>query len=125
MKAGLLEKSVFEATYSIEENLDKKEQKYEIEIKCDSYNLTKDEKFLDDKNNLYDLIPNEKIKIKNNPFILTSSPNSSIFYIEENISNKSNNIYTIKKTREEIIYLINTFKALLNFILVIKHRKRN
>ena len=35
-----------------EENLDKKEQKYEIEIKCDSYNLTKDEKFLDDKNNL-------------------------------------------------------------------------
>ena len=101
-----------------EENLDKKEQKYEIEIKCDSYNLTKDEKFLDDKNNLYDLIPNEKIKIKNKAFILTSSPNSSIFDIEENISNKSNNIYTIKKTREEIIYLINTFKALLNFILV-------
>ena len=100
-----------------EENEDKKHYEHEIEIKCDSYDINKDERFFDEKNKLYDLIPNEKIKIKNNPFILTSEPNISIFDID-NLTEKNNNIYTIKKTREEIIYLINTFKDLLYFILV-------
>ena len=70
--------------------------------------------FFDEKINLYNLITDEKFKIKS-PFILTSNPNNNIFDIE-NID--KNNIYTIQKTNKEIIYLINVFKKLLKFTLV-------
>ena len=96
---------------------DKKE--YEGGIFNINYDLEKkssDKKFFDEKYNLYDLISNEKIKIKN-PFILTSEPNSAIFAIDSTQDNNEN-IYTIQKTKEQLMYLITTFKELLNFMLV-------
>ena len=84
-----------------------------------NYDLDKksfDKIFFDEKYNLYDFIQNDKIKIKS-PFILISEPNSAIFALEETEENK-NNIFTIQKTKEQLIYLISTFKELLNFMLV-------
>ena len=73
-----------------------------------------DKIFFDEKINLYNLISDEKIKI-NFPFILTSELNNNIFDIE---NADKNNLYTIQKTNEEIIYLINVFHKLLKFMLI-------
>ena len=95
------------------ENKDENPKGGIINVKCDLDNKNSEEKFFDENNNLYDLMQSEKLKIKS-PFILTSEPNTFLF----DLDNENNNIYSIKKTREEIINLINTFKDLLNFMLV-------
>ena len=99
-----------------ENNGNKKENKGGIfDIKYDFDNKNKDKKYFEEKNNLYNLITNEKIKIKNS-FITTSNSNLSFFDL--NGLEKTNNIYSLEKTKEDIIKLINTFKGLLNFMLV-------
>ena len=86
-----------------------------IEVNCDVDNNNLVKNYFDEKYHLYGLIPNEKIKIKN-AFITTSYTNKSFYNLDE--LEQSNNIYTLQKTREEIIYLITTFKSLLYFMSV-------
>ena len=100
-----------------ENNDNKKENKgiifkvnYDLDCDCNTGN----KKFLEEKNDLYNLITTEKIKIKN-AFIFSSNTDKSIFDLEE--LEKTNNIFSLEKTREEIISLLNTFIELLNFML--------
>ena len=65
-------------------------------------------------NNILNLIKDEKIKIKN-PFIIFSKSNYSIFDID-NADKK--NIYDMRKSKEQIIHLINTFRDLVNFMFI-------
>ena len=89
----------------------------EIENNIFSNNdLNQNEKieYIDKENNLLNLIKDEKIKIKN-PFIIFSKSNYSIFDID-NADKK--NIYDMRKSKEQIIHLINSFRDLVNFMYI-------
>jgi len=98
-----------------DENINKKDIhiKYNI-ISNNESNENEKIEYIDKNNNLFNLISNEKIKIKN-PFIIFSKSNYSIFDI--NNSDKKL-IYDMRKPREQIIHLINSFIDLVNFMQV-------
>ena len=101
-------------------NEDGKDDKYRnkggiFEVNCDIDNKNSDKKFFEEKNNLYELLTNEKIKIKN-AFIDSTYTQNSIFNLD--FVEKNSIIFTLQKTKEEIIYLINTFKSMIYFMLV-------
>ena len=89
--------------------------KFKVIFNNSDNNIEKKIYFDEENNFIVDNIKNKKIKIKN-PFILISQPNSDIFDLDNYEQNK--NIFSIVKTKKEIIWLINTFKSFLNFMSV-------
>ena len=99
------------------------EKNNELEIEINSKNVflnsfnnnTNLQNLFIENNNLANLMSNNKIEIKA-PFILCKYSNNEIFNIDNSIDNPL--FYSIKKTKEQIIYLIQTFRSLLNYIIV-------
>ena len=99
------------------ENEDTNKKIIEIEnniFSNDDLNQNEKIEYIDKENNLLNLIKDEKIKIKN-PFIIFSKSNYSIFDID-NADKK--NIYDMRKSKEQIIHLINSFRDLVNFMYI-------
>ena len=108
-------KIIFNKKEEEEEEEDANTKKIEINniISYDT-KQNKNIEYIEKNNMLLSYIKEDKIKIKNS-FINYSKSNNSIFDI--NNANK-NNIYSLDKTKEQIIHLIKCFKDLLNFMCV-------
>ena len=81
-----------------------------------SYDMNKNENkiYLDKENKLFSLLNENKIKIKS-PFIFSPNSDYNIFDIDKS---DKNNIYNLQKTKEQIIFLINAFKEIINYMSV-------